>query len=119
MNNWIAVSGLVVISTAVLTGCERRVNTVVPPPANEISNTIGEMYLRAGLASEVARPDILGKHYRPGRDAWKVVACATYTGGDGAERRDCNDSFELYKLDSGKWMVNGTVNGNYLWLEMP
>ncbi len=106
------------LSALLLAGCDYRATTVVPPASSAISGSIGEMYLRAGLASEVSRPEILGKHYQPGRDSWKVIACAKFTLADGGEGRDCNDSFELYQLDTGKWMVSGTLNGRYLWLEM-
>ena len=100
-----------------LTACGYKAE-VKPPPSIAISNSIGEMYLRAGLASELGKREVLGKHYQPGLDSWKLVACVEFTMPDGGNNKDCNDSFELYKLDSGNWMLNGTLNGTYLWVEM-
>lgn len=77
------------------------------------------MYRRAGLASEASSTQVLGKHYRPAMDAWKVVACVDFDMDEPGAGRDCNDSFELYRMDSGAWMINGNVNGAYRWLELP
>ena len=91
----------------------------VPPPNLEIGNSIGQMYLRAGVGTEVVKGEVLGKHYQPASDSWKVIACTEFAMADGGTGRDCNDSFELYKLDSGTWLVSGTVSGGYLWLQIP
>jgi hypothetical protein len=91
-----------------------------PPENVDIGKAVGEMYLRAGLGSKVTTTKIVGKHYRPAQDSWKVVACVEFVVDEfGSTGRDCNDSFELYFMDSGEWMVNGTVDGTYRWLELP
>lgn len=103
---------------ALLAACD-RVPTPTPPGSLEVGNAIGELYHRAGVTLKLGSKNVLGMHYRPGTDSWKVVACTEFRVPDGEDVKDCNDSFELYRLNSGRWMVNGTVNGQYLWLEMP
>ncbi len=100
-------------------GCDVSVTREKPPENAALRKAVGELYLRSGLASDVTSAKILGKHYRPGQDNWKVVACVDIVMGESGPGRDCNDSFELYRLDSGSWMINGTLNGAYRWLEVP
>ena len=89
-----------------------------PPVSLDVGTAIAELYRRAGVAQEVASKNVLGMHYRSGSDSWKVVACMEFKVPDGQNAGDCNDSFELYQLNSGRWIVSGTVNGQYIWLEM-
>jgi hypothetical protein len=100
-------------------GCDIAITPQEPPADAALSKAVGELYLRSGLASDVSSSKILGKHYRPAQDTWKVVACVEFVMGESGSGRDCNDSFELYRLDSGSWMVNGTLNGAYRWVELP
>lgn len=100
-------------------GCDVAQLRQEPPANTAVSKAIGELYLRSGLANDVSSTTILGKHYRSALDSWKVVACVDLVLGESGNGRDCNDSFELYRLDSGSWMINGTLNGAYRWVELP
>lgn len=102
-----------------LAGCDFPDATHEPPENSVVGKAVGVMYTRAGLANEVSSTKILGKHYRPAQDSWKVVTCVEFVMSDADTGRDCNDSFELFRMDSGAWMVTGTVNGAYRWLELP
>lgn len=104
---------------SVSAGCDLLVTEQQPPANSVIKKAVSEMYRRAGLASEVSSTEVLGNHYRPSRDSWKVVACVDLEINGSGTERDCNDSFELYRMDSGAWMINGNVNGAYRWLQLP
>ena len=102
-----------------LSACDVAQTPQEPPADAALRKAIGELYLRSGFANDVSSTSILGKHYRLAHDSWKVVACVEFVMGASDSGRDCNDSFELYRLDSGSWMVNGTLNGAYRWVELP
>ena len=104
--------------TAALTGCNQEARPT-PPPSTDIAASVAELYRRALGGAEVTKSEVLGKHYRSGNNAWKVVNCVEIATSSGTPARDCNDSFELYRLDSGSWMISGTINGEYRWLQMP
>lgn len=125
MNSYIEFNKLIgtVVLLGVLTliffvgGCGQ--NKASQPPANtEISQAINVLYKQAGQAASVEKHTILGKHFQPHADSWKVVACTKLLLTNGANHTDCNDSFELYPLDTGKWIISGNVNGTYRWLEV-
>ena len=101
-----------------LTACKEPPRPT-PPASLAVGNAIGELYVRGGVTLEVVSKNVLGMHYRPGTDTWKVISCVEFRMPEGKSVSDCNDSFELYALNSGRWIVNGTINGQYLWLEMP
>ena len=114
----LTVTGLVIL-LGVAAGCDFPLTQQKPPDNSALRRAVSEIYLRSGLASEISSTKILGKHYRPGQDSWKMVACVEFVMGESGTGRDCNDSFELYRLDSGSWMINGTLDGAYRWLELP
>lgn len=114
----LAVAGLASL-LSVSAGCDLLVTQQQPPSNSVVQKAVSEMYARAGVANEATSAKVLGKHYRPAQDAWKVVACVDFGIDETGAGRDCNDSFELYRMDSGAWMLNGTVNGAYRWLELP
>lgn len=87
------------------------------PPETSLQNAIGAMYNMAGLGQEILKATILGKHYSPSSDHWQVIACVEFGQLD-RPQTDCNDSFTLLKLDSGKWIIRGRVNAVYRWLEV-
>lgn len=100
-----------------LAGCQQQ--KIEKPPENaDISRAITVLYKKAGGASSVNQQTILGKHYSPQADTWKIVACTEMVLANGTDYSDCNDSFELYMLDTGKWIVSGKINGTYRWLEV-
>nr|WP_319395472.1 hypothetical protein [uncultured Desulfobacter sp.] len=89
------------------------------PPVNaEINQAINVLYKQAGQAASVEKQTILGKHFQPQANSWKVVACTNLLLTNGTNHTDCNDSFELYPLDTGKWIISGNINGTYRWLEV-
>jgi hypothetical protein len=112
----LTVVSLLVIACGVLSACNEE-QRPVPPVSSDIANAIAELYQRSGVA-EVSKQEILGKHYRPGDQSWDVLACIEFAQPGRDPGKDCNDSFELYQLDTGKWIVSGTVNGAYQWLEV-
>jgi len=92
-------------------------NTFNPPAEIALKNAIGTMYSLAGLGQEIQKATVLGKHYSPSSDHWQVFACVEFGQPDSLQT-DCNDSFTLLKLDSGKWIIRGRVNAVYRWLEV-
>lgn len=87
-----------------------------PPTDNVIASTAAALYKHGGVGVPIVTQRVLGKHYVPSLDHWSVVACVEFKV-SGNESSDCNDSFTLIKLDSGKWILRGTVNGQYRWME--
>lgn len=100
----------------VLFGCEKEVKE--KPDDGAVIYTIGSLYLSVGGAKEIKEQRLIGKHYRPGSDSYQVISCVDFTLPDERQISDCNDSFNLIRLDSGKWVINGQVNGVYRWVEV-
>ena len=111
----IVITGVV---SALLVGCAREA-LPTPPPMTDVAASIAELYRLVLGDAEVTKTEIMGKHYRSGNNAWKVVSCVEIATAGDKPASDCNDSFELYRLDGGSWMVSGTINGEYRWLQMP
>jgi hypothetical protein len=88
-----------------------------PPPNNVIAESVAELYQHAGIGAPILAQRVLGKHYSPFHDHWTVIACVDFNA-SGKESTDCNDSFNLIKLDSGMWVIRGTVNGQYRWMQV-
>lgn len=112
----LTVVSLLVLACSVLSACNEE-QTPVPPMSGDIANAIAELYRRSGV-TEVSKQEVVGKHYRPGDQSWDVLACIQFARPGSDPGNDCNDSFELYQLDTGKWIVSGTVNGAYQWMEV-
>ncbi|MCB1699367.1 MAG: hypothetical protein H6985_13675 [Pseudomonadales bacterium] len=113
----LAITAILVSSTFLVTACDYR-KPPATPVSGEVAHAIAEMYRRAGVSSDISGQSVLGKHFKPGEQSWDVIACVDFVLPNGDSGRDCNDSFELYQLDSGRWIVSGTVNATYLWLEV-
>ena len=110
--------GVVLLSSCLLLSACNHENTPSPPQSSEIGVAIAELYRRLGISGEISKQEVLGKHFKPGLQSWDVIACVDFILPSGDNGRECNDSFELYQLDSGKWIVTGTISGNYRWLEV-
>ncbi len=87
------------------------------PKNKQLESAIAQLYLSAGAGFQNAEARVLGKHYAPGDDAWRVIACTNFTLNE-RESSDCNDSFNALILDTERWIVNGRVNGIYRWIEL-
>lgn len=99
-----------------LTGCFDRNSKSIEN--SKISSAINTLYLDFGVATEIITQQIIGKHYLPKDDSWKVISCTEFVLQDQNKIKDCNDSFTLYKLDTGNWILSGSVNGQYRWLQV-
>lgn len=107
---------VVLVSSFLLSGCFEK--SVELPSDERIVSTVANLYKQVGVATSVEDQRLLGKHYLPGSDSWKVIACVDFILPNQETVKDCNDSFDLLKLDSNKWIINGKVNGVYRWLEV-
>ena len=113
--NKLLIAGLSLI--VLLAGCKE--STVAKPPSESIIiKNLAELYLLSGVAVSVEDQIILGKHHEPGSGEWRVVACANLVLANESRVSDCNDSFRVYQLDTGKWVINGVFNGSYRWIEV-
>ncbi len=105
----------VLLLTFLLSGC---VESEPESPDNDmLSGAIAKLYIDVGGASKVTAQQLLGKHYLPGDNSWQIVSCTELILKDNNTIKDCNDSFVAFKLDSGKWILNGQVNSQYRWVE--
>lgn len=93
----------------------------VPEPLSNdtVSAALKNLYTDFGGASKVNNQRIIGQHYHPGDDNWSIVSCIDFNLKDGRKVDDCNDSFVALQLNSGKWILQGKVNGQYRWIEVP
>jgi len=116
MKGMIRVKNIIFLIFAILlVGCASEKST--PPPNTALALTVADLYKHAGVGIPIVTQRVLGKHYVPSLDQWSVVACVDFND-SGNETSDCNDSFILIKLDSGIWVLRGTVNGKYRWMEV-
>lgn len=116
---WSLTRGLTicVATLSAVTGCSG--DEPENPPADQIvADNIGTLYQQTAPGLAVSDPRLLGKHYVPNEDGWRIVFCANVTFADSEPVSDCNDSFRLYVLDTGRWIVSGTTNGVYRWQEV-
>nr|WP_320009780.1 hypothetical protein [uncultured Desulfobulbus sp.] len=98
-------------------GCKRPF--VAPPPENgPIAQAVVSLYQLTLPGVTVSQGDILGKHYQPGSDSWNVITCVNLQLPNQKEQKDCNNSFQLFKLDSERWILDGKVNNQKLWIEV-
>ena len=71
-----------------------------------------------GVFSEARVSRLVGKHYLPGDDAWQVIACYQFVTPVGQSGTECEDSFRLFQLDTGSWMVTVKRDNIYRWREI-
>lgn len=106
---------IVAVAVVLSAGCAS--DQATPPSDESVAASVADLYRYAGVSTPIVAQRLLGKHYVPSLDQWSVVACVDLKA-SGKESKDCNDSFSLILLDTGRWILSGTVNGQYRWTEV-
>ena len=88
------------------------------PPPGEIANSLNLVLADTGFFTDAAVSRVIGKHYLPGGDRWQIIACFRFTDAAANNIQECNDSFMLFQLDNGRWVVSVNRNGVYRWREV-
>ena len=96
-----------------LSACE--IDPKQAPPDSILEQGMVESLLDTGFYNDVTISRVIGRHFQPAKDAWKILACFQFRLPEGQEAESCVDSFEAYKLDSGTWVVAVTIDGVYRW----
>jgi len=96
-----------------LSGCD----LVAPasPPNSVLNQGMSESLMDTGFYEAVAITRTIGRHYKPAKRAWTVLACFRFTLKNGEEGASCIDSFEAFKLDNDTWVVAVTINKIRRW----
>lgn len=88
------------------------------PPSDQIDAGMNRVLADTGAFAEVSVSRVVGRHYLPGADKWQIIACFRYADANGNRAEECNDTFSLFALDNGRWVVSVNRNGVYRWREL-
>lgn len=107
----------IVVLLVLVIGCTQDIKKELPE--NELlTEYLSLVVADLGFFKEPRISRIIGKHHFPSDDVWQVVACYQFTLPSGEQGNECEDSFRLIQLDTGKWLVTVRKQGVYRWREI-
>lgn len=90
----------------------------VPPGEQVVRQGVIDVLVDSALFGDILGAQVVGLHYRPGSNDWKVVACFAHRGDGGEEQQSCSDEFEAAPFFNGDWFVSFRRGELYRWTQL-